>query len=437
VLRRIAIALLAAALSGAAVPAFAAPAAPDLGPVMDPPAGYEGQTKCSPGAKPGVLAFQQMVLAEYPGTGAGGIGRDCSSGGQSEHKEGRAWDWGVSAANSSQRAAVSDLMAWLSATDAYGNEHAMARRLGVMYVIWDKRIWFPLAGWRTYCVVKKGVCVGDDGGVRSPHTDHVHFSFTWAGARRQTSFWNPGRSLIATMAGNPAGAGYWLGGRTGNVFGFGAGDFGSLPGTYSQNPIEALEPTASGYGYWLLSRTGRVRAFGDAKYRGSRDGARAPVVDMAGTPDGRGYWLVSRGGRVYSFGTAEGHGGVQGVGFSGEVVAIESTPTGAGYWLFGSNGAAFAFGDARDFGGGANDGLAAPVVDAEPFGSDGYWLVTESGRVLAFGAAPDLGGAGSKRVRGTIVGMAAAPGGTGYWLATDRGHVLAFGAVRSLGSLVR
>lgn len=432
--RKVGIVLCALAALFSAVPAAAAPAAPNLGPVMDPPASYEGQTKCSPGAKPGVVAFQQMVLAEYPETGAGGIGRDCSYGGQSEHKEGRAWDWGVSAADASHRAAVSDLLGWLFATDRYGNEHALARRLGIMYVIWNKRIWFPFSGWRTYCEMKKGVCVGDDGGARSPHTDHVHFSFTWAGARKETSFWHTDRSLVGVIAGNPAGLGYWLAGRTGTVFGFGAGDYGSL---YSEKPVEALEPTPSGSGYWILSRSGRVRAFGDAPYKGSRTGGSAPVVDLAALPAGRGYWLVSRGGRVYAFGRAEAHGGLQDTDFAGEVVAMEPTPTGAGYWLFASNGAVFAFGDARDFGGAANDGLDDEVVDAEVTGAEGYWLVTSSGRVLAYGAATDLGGAAARSFSGEVVGMAAAPGGTGYWLATDRGQVLSFGGARSMGSLVR
>ncbi|HEV2754303.1 MAG TPA: hypothetical protein VG318_00810 [Actinomycetota bacterium] len=427
--------LVAAAVLAGAVPSSAAPGGPDFGPVIDDPAGYEGQTKCSPDAKPGVLAFQRMVLAEYPGTGAGGIGRDCSYGGQSEHKEGRAWDWGVSAADATHRGYVADLIEWLSATDRYGNDDAMARRLGVMYLIWNKRIWFPYGGWRTYCTMKKGVCVGDDGGARSPHTDHVHFSFTWAGARKETSFWHPDRSLIASVAANPAGTGYWLAGRTGDVFGFGADGFGSLE--KSREPVEALEPTASGYGYWLVSRSGRVRAFGDARYRGSREEGAAPVVDMAGTTDGRGYWLVSRGGRVYSFGTAGRFGGAQRSEFSGEIVAIEPTPTGLGYWLFGSNGGVVAFGDARDFGGAANDGVAGEVVGAEAFGDGGYWLVTDSGRVLAYGAAADLGGAAKSGFAGSVVGIAAAPGGTGYWLATDRGQILSFGAVRSLGSLVR
>jgi hypothetical protein len=56
----------------------------------------------------------------------------------------------------------------------------MARRLGVMYIIYNRRIWASYRaeeGWRPY--------VG-----ASPHTDHIHFSFSWAGARKQTSYWD-------------------------------------------------------------------------------------------------------------------------------------------------------------------------------------------------------------------------------------------------------
>ena len=55
----------------------------------------------------------------------------------------------------------------------------MARRLGIMYVIFDHRIWGSYAdeqGWRPYTGA-------------SPHTDHVHFSLSWAGAWARTSYW--------------------------------------------------------------------------------------------------------------------------------------------------------------------------------------------------------------------------------------------------------
>src|SRR5688500_12126752 len=168
----------------AATHVYGAPKNPSFGPAIDQ-LGYEGQSKCSPSPKPGVVAFQQMVLRAYPSTGPGGISRACNVGGQSEHKEGRAWDWSVSVANGVHRAAVSDLFDWLLEEDRLGNKHARARRLGIMYMIWNKRIWSTWGGWDTYCVMKRGTCIDpDDKGARHPHTDHVHFSFTWAGARQ-------------------------------------------------------------------------------------------------------------------------------------------------------------------------------------------------------------------------------------------------------------
>ncbi len=53
----------------------------------------------------------------------------------------------------------------------------MARRLGVMYVIYNRKIWSGWSGgWENYSGY-------------SPHTDHVHISLSWNGARGHTSFW--------------------------------------------------------------------------------------------------------------------------------------------------------------------------------------------------------------------------------------------------------
>ena len=162
-----------------AVPAAAAPATVTPGPAIEALAPYQGQTACEPVARPGVLRFRDLVLAAYPGTEDAGIERACSVGGTSEHKEGRAWDWRVSTADPADVAAVDDLMTWLLAPDEHGNVAAMARRLGVMYVIWDSRVWKSYQasrGWQPYAGA-------------SPHTDHVHVSFSWAGALGETSYW--------------------------------------------------------------------------------------------------------------------------------------------------------------------------------------------------------------------------------------------------------
>ena len=55
-------------------------------------------------------------MSTYRDTGSLGIVRDCGIGSSSEHKEGRAFDWAVSAYNSNHVAEVKALTTWLTAT---------------------------------------------------------------------------------------------------------------------------------------------------------------------------------------------------------------------------------------------------------------------------------------------------------------------------------
>ncbi len=147
-------------------------------PIEDLPP-YDPQTTCSPRPKAGTYGFSTLVLDAFDSTGTSGIGRGCDVGGRSEHKEGRAWDWSALVTDADDAAAASQVIGWLLASDEHGNEYAMARRLGLMYVIYNHSIWrayAPEAGW-----------VGYTG--PNPHTDHVHFSFSRAGGAGDTSFW--------------------------------------------------------------------------------------------------------------------------------------------------------------------------------------------------------------------------------------------------------
>ncbi|WP_422773603.1 coiled-coil domain-containing protein [Plantactinospora sp. WMMC1484] len=81
-------------------------------------------------------------------------------GGPFEHPKGRACDWSLRNSGFS-RAANDDQM-------RYGNDLAAflirnSDRLGILYVIWYREIWFPGEGWRSYS-------------GPSDHTDHVHVS---------------------------------------------------------------------------------------------------------------------------------------------------------------------------------------------------------------------------------------------------------------------
>ncbi len=138
---------------------------------------YVPQTICDPQAKPGVLAFARLMANHYDEFNYG-ISRACTYG-ITEHSEGRALDWMLNAYDPHERAVADSVLSWLMAPDAQGRPGAMARRFGVMYVIWNRQIWGTYAmdeGWRAY-------------NGSSPHTDHIHFSFSWDGAMQRTSWW--------------------------------------------------------------------------------------------------------------------------------------------------------------------------------------------------------------------------------------------------------
>ncbi len=181
----------AAALALLLVATLAVPAAAQSAdtaarvPPVDPYAAYEPQAVCDPTPKPGVVAFASLLLEAYPLSGWSGISRDCDVRGRSEHKEGRAFDWAVSASNPEQAAAAEDALATLLAPDEDGTPHALFRRFGLMYIIWNRQIFSaaaPEAGWRPYAC--------DPGAsYDSCHVAHVHFSFSTAGAEQRTSWW--------------------------------------------------------------------------------------------------------------------------------------------------------------------------------------------------------------------------------------------------------
>jgi len=160
------------------------PASPGFGPAIDAYAAFDGQNICVPEAQPGAVALKDLLVAAY-GEHEWGIVRDCAIGAQSEHKEGRALDFGFDYFDTIQRTEAEELLAWLLSTDRFGNTEALVRRLGIMYMIWNDRIWKAYqasAGWQDY-----GPCGGTTG--KSCHRDHIHFSLSRAGAGGQTSWW--------------------------------------------------------------------------------------------------------------------------------------------------------------------------------------------------------------------------------------------------------
>jgi hypothetical protein len=162
---------------------------------IEPPSPYIPQDDCDPTAKPGAIALMNLLLSTYRDSRSLGIVSTCAAEKMvSEHSDGRALDWGVSLSNAQQNREAQAVLTWLFAPDGNGNDQAMARRLGVMYVIWDGRIRSTGGDWQpydaSYCW-KKGKVGGQRAGdVTQCHRNHIHISLAWDGALKKTSFWS-------------------------------------------------------------------------------------------------------------------------------------------------------------------------------------------------------------------------------------------------------
>jgi peptidoglycan hydrolase-like protein with peptidoglycan-binding domain len=179
------------ATTATTAPATVAPAAPrGLPSAIEPLAAYVAASSCDTRDKPGTIAVGQLLKATYPGT-TYGISRSCGSDAlpTSEHYDGRAVDWFTNVRTATGKARGNALVSWLTAKDARGNVAANARRLGVMYIIWNNRIWGaynPAAGWKPYSSCATHPAAASD---TTCHRNHVHLSLSWEGAMRRTSWW--------------------------------------------------------------------------------------------------------------------------------------------------------------------------------------------------------------------------------------------------------
>ncbi len=152
------------------------PVSPSFSRAIEGYSTYQEQQFCSPVNRPGAEKLAGLIRATYGSDESIGIARNsCSS--TSEHNEGRAVDWMVDSTTKAGMNKANAFLDWLLAPDEFGNKHAMARRLGVMYIIFNRRIWRAYdPGWGTYSGV-------------NPHTDHIHISLSYDGSTGRTSYW--------------------------------------------------------------------------------------------------------------------------------------------------------------------------------------------------------------------------------------------------------
>jgi hypothetical protein len=166
--------------------ALAGPAAAQVEDYAD----YQPQQYCNPRAKPGTKALARWLV--HRGGGYGSISRRCGAGGVSEHKEGRAFDWTLDATRSRDRRIAQEFLEVAFAADKDGEEHALARRMGIMYIIWNDHMY---SAWDHY--EREPYLSSSCKSLRKcsrtlRHRDHMHVSLSRAGGKGLTS-WYEGR----------------------------------------------------------------------------------------------------------------------------------------------------------------------------------------------------------------------------------------------------
>ena len=156
---------------------------------VDALSSYEPQTTCTTAPQPGTAALAQWLVRTYKATGSMGMMRGCKVGGTSEHKDGRAFDWAADVRKKKQRKQAYRFINAALAPDAAGNTHALARRMGIMYLIYNDTIWSSYRDFapRPYL---NAACKRLKKCSRTlRHKNHVHISLGYAGAAAQTSWY--------------------------------------------------------------------------------------------------------------------------------------------------------------------------------------------------------------------------------------------------------
>jgi subtilisin family serine protease len=149
---------------------------------VDPYSYDQTGTACSGGPAAGTAALRRLLRDQFGPRAAEIYNCRPVRGGTtlSLHGEGRAVDYYVDASVPDELALGNRIVQWLLASDAGGNPHCTARRLGVQEIIWNHEIWTAgprrNEGMRPYSGV-------------DPHTTHLHIGQNRLGAAMGTTYW--------------------------------------------------------------------------------------------------------------------------------------------------------------------------------------------------------------------------------------------------------
>ena len=95
----------------------------------------------------------------------------------------------LNANNPADRELAKAFLAAAFATDADGNSHALARRMGIMYVIWSDHFYPAYHQFAKERYLSSGCRAKKKCSKTLRHRDHMHISLSKAGAKGLTSFY--------------------------------------------------------------------------------------------------------------------------------------------------------------------------------------------------------------------------------------------------------
>jgi hypothetical protein len=152
---------------------------------------YDYAHKCRSKPQKGMRALQSWLEHNARGVSWGIMRCEKLSGSSySLHSEGRALDWHLDVHDKSDRREAERLIKLFLAPDKQGNNHALARRMGIQELIWNCHSWWAGdGGMRRYslCFDRKGHLRHVDD--TSAHRNHIHIGLNRGGAAKRTSFW--------------------------------------------------------------------------------------------------------------------------------------------------------------------------------------------------------------------------------------------------------
>ncbi|QIK65184.1 hypothetical protein G7072_01490 [Nocardioides sp. HDW12B] len=193
-LRAVVVTALVSATASFAVPVATPSLAPAASAWTEAPedyAAYEPEDGCRTRPLPGTGELASWIDRAFTGGAARATMRTCSSS-SSEHQDGRAIDWTMDADKRAQRREVARFLAKVFAEDPDGNRHALARRMGVMYVIWNDRIYASYRTFEARDYLSSSCRSVERCSKTLRHRDHVHLSLSQRGGRGLTSWYVEG-----------------------------------------------------------------------------------------------------------------------------------------------------------------------------------------------------------------------------------------------------